>query len=215
VIRLTGARPARATRLMTLRAWAGVHPTRSALAVTATAAAMSVLYAQATVSGFGGFRLAVPVPALLLVAVLAGNGAALACDNTARLPLPRPARAIASRGAWALGWTVLAAVAATAGRLVGSPADAGAVVRNVAVYSALGLVMVGLGFASLAWLPAVLLTLAAMVFGSVDGIHFAWWAITMDATVTPRQAVAVAMLFVGSLATYLIFPGRPRWRYRG
>ena len=156
----------------------------------------SVLFAQTTVQDFGLFRLFAPISVLMLLPAIAGVAAALACDNTARLPLPDPARAAVARVAWALTWTALAVVAVNLGQLAYTAASPSALTRNVLVYTAIGILVVRIGYPHLVSLPPLGYLLACITFGfPTDQPRYYWWAAPMDDRVTTGQAVGVGILF--------------------
>lgn len=173
-------------------------------------AAASVLGAESVLDTFGFIRLANPIPVLLLLPTVAGLGAAIACENTIRLPLPRPARALAWRAAWAGGWCLLAVMAANAGQLDSGGSDWPAVTRNVVLHGGLGLLAVQVGYPHLAWLPTLGYTAACMLFGGARGGHYSWWAVLLREDVTRAQIASVGALFIAVLLAYVFLPTRGR-----
>lgn len=193
----------------TARSWASVHATRPALWVLASVAVVSLVFADVQAQNFGLVRLLTPVSVLLLLPTIAGVGAAIAGDNTARLPLPDPPRAVIARAGWVLSWVVLAIAAVNVGQSVGAGVDWLAVARNVTMATALGLFVVRLGFASLAWLPPLAYTIVCMMFGFPRGRpDYYWWAVIMERDVTTAQLYGVGLVFLAVLAFY-VWPRRP------
>ncbi|GAB1640186.1 hypothetical protein [Krasilnikovia sp. MM14-A1259] len=189
---------------MLVRAWAGVHSTNAAGGTLVVVAVGSVLLSQVSFSDFGMVRLISPVSALLFLPVIAGTAAAIACDNTARLPLPDPPRAAAARGAWAAVWTLAAALATSSGILTGSTIGWAAVVRNVLLYNALGLIVARLGYPHLTWLPSLTYTMACILFGYPNhGIGYYWWAVVMADQVTAASVTGIGLLYAAAFLAYV------------
>ncbi|NJC82890.1 hypothetical protein [Planosporangium mesophilum] len=187
-----------------LRAWAGVHSTATAGRTLAVIAVGSLVLSQVSFSDFGMVRLISPMSALLLLPVIAGAAAAIACDNTARLPLPDPPGAKLARAVWAAAWTTAAGLATTAGILVGSPAGWGAIVRNLLIYNGLGLIVLALGYPHLTWLPALTYTMACMLFGYPNnGLGYYWWATVMTDQATTADVVCAGGIYLAAFASYV------------
>lgn len=192
----------------TARAWAAVHATRPALSVMAIVAPASLFFAQSEVEDFGLVRLFTPVSILLLLPALAGVGAAMACENTGRLALPDPVRAIFARAAWAICWTFIAQVAVGVAVLVYPETNWSAIARNVLLHVAIGLLVVRSGYPHLLWLPSLAYSITCIMFGYARAQHdYYWWAIVMKSSVTVSQMLAVCLLFTVSMLAYIL-----RWR---
>ncbi|MFY1674307.1 hypothetical protein ACN27G_30890 [Plantactinospora sp. WMMB334] len=190
---------------LTVRGWAAVHRTRPASGVMILVASASTVLARTRIEDFGLIRLLTPVSVMLLLPAIAAVGAAVACVNGARLPLPDPPRAVAARLAWAVGWAGIATLAANLGQLAGTDVRWPAVTRNVLLYLAVGLAMTRFGRAHLIWLPVVAYTVVCMVFGYPSGeLRYYWWAVVMREHATAGEVVAVGCLFAVGLLTYLL-----------
>lgn len=197
--------------LRLVRSWLSVHQVGPALFLLALVGAGSLLLATSTVEDFGVVRLAVPVSALLLLPALAGVAAAMGTVRQASLPLPDPARAIAARLVSALVLIGLAVLVSLAGLLVADDRTAGPVIRNVVLHAGLALVMARLD-TRLLWLPSLVLTLVAMMFGySESGGRIAKWAFVLDDSVSAWQVVVAAGMVVVGLVG-LLMPPRNRLR---
>lgn len=198
-----------------VRAWATVHALRPASAIVAVTAVASLVFARSQVQNFGVLRLLLPTSVLLLLPALAGVGAAVACANEARLPLPDPPRAILARGVWVVTWTVAATLAANAATLSYPDAEWKSITRNTLLYTAIGLLMVRAGYPLLVWLPVLGYTIACMMFGyPATGPGYYWWAVVMKAGVTTRQALVVGAVFLACALGYVL-PSATRRSGRG
>ncbi|MEU2119473.1 hypothetical protein ABZ567_28370 [Streptomyces sp. NPDC016459] len=188
-------------RLTLVRAWAGVHPTRSALILLAVATLLSLTGARAAIDNLGFLLFDTPVPLLLLVPVLAAVAVAMGSDNTARLPLPQPPRLACARLLWLLTLTALAACASNLGQLADPVVDWQPTTRNLLLYTSLTITTATLASPALAWLPPVTLTVVAMFFGyrtTQPGYH--WWATIMEQATSPAQwSCATASFLVAAL----------------
>lgn len=192
-----------------MRSWAAVHATVPALSILGLVAPASVVFSQVWVSDVGVARLAVPVSLLMLLPTAAGVAVAVAAHNTARLPLPDPPRAAASRAAWALTWTAAAVLTVNLGQLAGAQVGWEPVARNVLLHAALGLLTVRLGYPHLAWLPSLLYSLACMVFGHPQhGARYYWWAVVMETGTTSGQLITVGALFAVVLSSNVVHAPR-------
>jgi hypothetical protein len=194
-----------------VRSWLSVHQIGPALFLLAVAGAGSLLLATSTVEDVGVVRLAVPVSALLLLPALAGVAAAIGTVRQASLPLPDPPRAIAARLISALVLITVAVLVSLSGLLVADDRTAGPIIRNVLLHAGLALVMARID-TRLQWLPSLVLTLMAMMFGySEPGGRIARWAFVLDGTLSTWQvAVAVALVVIGVVA--VLIPPRNRLR---
>ena len=191
----------------TARAWAAVHATRPALTVMVTVALASLIFGRSVVENLGFIRLLAPVSVLLLLPAVAGVGAAIACDNTARLPLPDPVRARVCRAAWVLGWTLLAVLVVNIGGFDAEVASIAASSRNVLLYTGIGLFVVWLGYPGIAWLPPLGYTIACMLFGSsLRKIDYYWWAAVLKEQVTIAQAVTVGVIYAAAVLAFVLVP---------
>ncbi len=194
-----------------LRSWAAVHATGTARWLLLVVAAGSLVLAQVSVENLGLVRLISPLSALLLLPVVAGSAAAIGCHNTAQVPLPDPPRAKLLRAVWAGIWTVAAGLAALTGTLAGSPQEWPAIVRNLLLYNALGLVVLRLGYPQLTWLPALVYTMAAMLFGYPShGPDYYWWATVMTKQATAADVLCVGGIYLAAFAWYVASVGRGR-----
>lgn len=187
--------------LRALRAWASVRQTWAGLILLAISVVVGTVFSSSVITEFGLIVLAIPVPLLLLVPVIAGIGAAMANVEDVRMPLPDPARAVLARVGWALLCTLVALAAALAGTALSDVATPGAVIRNVVFHTGLALLLAR-SDGRLIWVPGVLLTLAAMLFGQGStGFEVAGWAFTLDPQVRPGSVVATVVVFLAGLAT--------------
>ncbi|MBB1261080.1 hypothetical protein [Streptomyces alkaliterrae] len=170
-------------------------------------ALLSLLGAQLSVAGVANFLFESPVSLMLLLPALAGTAAATASDNTARLPLPDPARARGARACWVLAWTSLAVIAVNLGQATGAAVSWEAVARNVVIHTALGVLMVRFGHPHFVWAPPMGLTLICMLFGyppSEPGYY--WWAVIMREQVTAAHWSTATALFGFALLAYVLAP---------
>ncbi|MFF0598877.1 hypothetical protein [Streptomyces antibioticus] len=191
----------------TLRAWAGVHATRPALTLLAVTAALSPLCARAMIDSVGFLLFETPVSLLLLLPVLAGIAAGIGSHNTARVPLPEPARLTPARIAWLLTLTGLACVSVSVGQMTGPDLPWQPAVRNVLLHTALAVAAAGLLGPTLAWLPPVSLTLICMLFGyppSEPGYY--GWAMIMKEAVTTSQWAVTATTFLAACVFHTAAP---------
>ncbi|WP_433531084.1 hypothetical protein ACQPYA_02890 [Micromonospora sp. CA-263727] len=148
-------------------------------------------------------RLISPLSALLLLPVIAGTAAAIACDNTAKLPLPDPPRVKLLRVLWAFGWTAVACLSSTAGVLAGSSTGYVPIVRNLLIFNGLGLIVLWLGFPHLTWLPSLTYTMACILFGYPNhGIDYYWWAVVMTDHATVGAVLSAGGIYLVALACY-------------
>ncbi|MBI1757917.1 MAG: hypothetical protein HYR62_01590 [Actinobacteria bacterium] len=184
-----------------------VHPTRTASIAIVLISLSSVLLAQVQVHELGVVRLLTPVPALLLLPAVAGTVVAIACENTAKLPLPDPPRAAFARAAWITSWTVLACVAVDAGRLAGAEVEWQASSRNVALHASLAIALLRLGLAHLAWVPTLGYMLVSMVFGFPNARPgYYWWALIMERHATLGHLIAAGLAWTLSAVAYVAGP---------
>ncbi|MFI8087096.1 hypothetical protein ACIF9R_02120 [Streptomyces sp. NPDC086080] len=201
-------------KMPVVQAWSAVHAVRPARVLLAMVALVSLCGSQVTVSGVGLFLFDSPVSLLLLLPALAGMGAAIATDNTARLPLPDPPRSVLARAGWVTAWTCLAVLAANVAQVTGPEVTWQPTARNVLLHTALSLVTLHYVHAHAVWLPSLALTLCSMLFGYRVGEpgHY-WWAVIMDLEVTPTQWVVTGVLFTAAALAYVVFPAvrRPSW----
>lgn len=188
-------------RARAVRSWAAVHATGPGLALLALTAVGSVLLASTHLTSLGPLRFVSPLSALLILPGLAGTAVGLACTNQVGLPLPDPLRAKAARVAWLPVWVLAAGGAANLGQLVGATADGAAVSRNVAVHCSLAVLAVLVGRPALAWLPSMLLTLVAILFGG-DGDGPYRWAILLHTESSTAELGLVGMVSCGVVAAY-------------
>lgn len=202
------------TRFPTLVAWARIHATSPALAVMTVVTVVTMLFPDARVPGVGFIQFSTPISIQLLLPAFAGLAAAIACDNTARLPLPDPIRAIASRAAWALGWTTLAVAAANIGQLFGTATDWRPVTRNVLIEAALALACVSLRYPTVAWLPVLVFTTGSMVFGEKSQGGYYWWAVILEDEYTATQEILVGSMFGLAMLLYVLIPTIGRREFR-
>ncbi len=191
-----------------LRTWLRIHRTRLAAAELAVASLLSAAVANVGIEQVGPLVFPVPLLGILVVPVLSGVGAATASVEDFRFPLPyRPALSVL-RLVWCLGWVAAAAGSSVAGMLVApnsAASQAGvelAVVRNVLVFSGLSLLLVRRWEGQFIWVPAVVLTLSASMFGFSEARYeWYWWATVFSEDATGFQltvgigmAVAAAAL---------------------
>jgi hypothetical protein len=178
-------------------------------------AVTSLLFGPVMVRDLGMLALATPVPLLLLLPGAAGVSIAVAAVNSAgALFLPDPARALVSRVLWVVLWSLLAIAGVNASYAVGNGVGWQPAVRNVLLYAALGLFVVCLGHADLAWLPILVYTLASMIFGSAaaGARSYSWWAVVLARDVSGWQAVTVGATFAAAVACYARWGSKPRRR---
>lgn len=197
--------------LRTAQAWARVHPLRPALLLLAASGALSLFGAQAMIDSLGFMLFETPVSLLLLVPTIAGIAVAVGSDTAARLPLPTPKRLLGARLAWVAGLTATAAAVASLGQLIGPAVPWQAGIRNTLLHASLAVLTVTLGYASLAWLPPVGMTLLCMLFGyppSEPGYY--WWAAIMEEQVTITQWTAVCAIFIAVSVSYAAAPALGR-----
>jgi hypothetical protein len=195
------------------RAWAAVHATRPALNVVAVTAVASWVLAQTYVQNLGVIQLFAAISVMLLLPAVAGVAAATACYNEAGVPLPDPTRAAVARGLWALAWTALATAAALVGQLAGAEVTPAATVRNMLIYTGIGLIAVRAGFPQLVWLPVLTYTVACMMFGYPSGEpRYYWWAVVMEEAVSSSQLVWAAAWYAVALVGYVVRFGGYRMR---
>lgn len=195
--------------LRTLRSWAAVHQTWAGALLLVIALVLGTVFSSAVVTDMGLILLAIPVPLLLLVPVLAGIGVAMASVEDGRIPLPDPPRAVLARVGWALLATLVAVLSAVAGTVLSDVASPGAVVRNVVLHAGVGLLLARTD-GRLIWVPGVLLTLLAMLFGQGSrGMEVAAWAFMLDPVVRPSGVVVAALVFLAGLAVVAL-PRRDR-----
>jgi|GEM_PF-1290681 len=188
-----------------LRAWLGVHRTRTAGLVLAASLLMSLLVRASVVDRIGGQQLVNPVALALLIPTVAATGVAIGCVGPA-LPLPNPVRARVARAAWSATLTATAFVVCTAGPATvgGSQVPTAAVARNVALATAMALVAVLLGRAMFAWLPSTVYSLVAMQFGLRTDGSVAAWAAVVDVRVTGTQVTVALLALVLTLLGYSV-----------
>lgn len=198
--------------LRTGAAWIAIHNSRSAFVEMALTGIASVLASGLTIDRFGPFLFPSPLVGLLIVPVVAGTAVGTAAYAEVDVRLPDPLRARFARLLWVLVWMILVAAAATPGLLV---SDANTqlgfpVIRNVLLFVSLTLPLVTEGWPHLLWIPSVLLTLSAAVFGrsEVDD-SWLWWAFMFDPKTSGTEVAAVAVLALLALAHYGF---RPRGR---
>lgn len=167
---------------------------------TASLAAMALTFAA----------YAVPGPWQKPVAVAAV--VALAAVNYRGVTLPDPP--LLARAGWALAFTAVAAAIALAGLALSDAATPAAVVRNVVFHAGLALLLARTDGRVL-WLPGVLLTLMAMLFGQGSaGREVATWAFALDPTVEPSHLGITGVVYLLGLAAVTWprrdrLPGRP------
>lgn len=196
-------------RLSVVRAWAAVRQTWAGLVLIVVSVVVGTLFSSTVVTDVGLIVLAIPVPLLLLVPVVAGVGAAMANVEDLRMPLPDPARAVLGRVGWALLCTLVALLAALAGTALSEVAAPAAVVRNVIFHTGLALLLARTD-GRLIWVPGTLLTLAAMLFGQGStGTEVAGWAFTLDPMVRPAGVVVSALVLLAGLIV-VAWPRRDR-----
>lgn len=172
------------------------------LAIVAVA---SIVFAQFEIEDFGLIRLITPMALPLLLPALAGVGAVTACENTARLALPDPARAAVARFIWAVSWTLLAFAAAGAAGLVNPETNLMAIARNLLVYVAIGLLTLRSGFPHLVWLPVLAYTITCMMFGYDRAQHDYYpWAVIMKNDVSSGQLLAILPMAAAALLVYAL-----------
>lgn len=186
--------------LRTATGWLAVHDVRRAVVLYGLACAGAALFGAAEIADFGPVRFEVPLPAGLLVPVLAALAAAVALCHEAREVM-----ALAARRLWParLVWLLVA----TGGGLlplVGCGGDPLAVVRNYLLFfaiSVLGAVSAGsIG----AVLPPVAYLLPCLLFGqrAGDDPGLRWWAAVLD-PVGGSGLPAALVLAAGAGVAYL------------
>jgi hypothetical protein len=194
-------------RWQTVRAWASVHATGPALGVFAAVASASLLLAQLEIEDFGLVRLVSPVAIPLLLPAIAGVGTAIACENTARLGLPDPVRAVIARAAWAMCWVGLSFAAAGAALIVNPEISLMAIARNLMIFVTMGLLMLSLGLPHLLWLPVLGYVIGCIMFGYDRAAHeYRWWAVVMEEPATAGQLLLAAVLATVSISVYAVSP---------
>ncbi|MFF9150419.1 hypothetical protein ACF1BN_36810 [Streptomyces sp. NPDC014861] len=148
-----------------------------------------------------------PVSLLLLLPVLAGIAAGIGSYNTARVPLPEPARLTPARIAWLLMLTCLACLSVGAAQVASPELSWEPAVRNTVLHTALAITAARLLGPTLAWLPPVSLTLICMLFGyppSEPGYYS--WAVIMEEAVTASQCAVTATAFLAACILYAAAP---------
>lgn len=199
------------------RAWAAVHHSRLGAVVVVLTGLASLLTANLWIRQMGTALLASPVPVLLVLPVVAGVGAAIACANPTVASLPDPPRAVLARAGWAVGWTAAAAGAACVGLIAGPQIGWEPIGRNVLFNMALAIIIVLVGQIHLIWLPPLLLALSSMMFGIPDDPDRTdpyWWAFSISDEVTGVQWTVVVSAYVAAVAAYALIPHQ-RARRRG
>ncbi len=190
-----------------LRTWLRIHRTRIAAAELAVASLLSAAVSNVGIEQVGPLVFPVPLLGILVVPVLSGIGAATASVEDFRFPLPhRPALSVL-RLVWCLGWVAAAVGISVAGMLVApnsAASQAGAelaVVRNVLVFSGLSLLLVRRWEGQFIWVPAVVLTLAASMFGFSEARYeWYWWATVFSEEATGLQLMVGIGMVVAAAA---------------
>lgn len=188
-----------------LRAWIRIHSTGLATSELVLVACLSVFVFGHGFSRLGPVSLPSVVLSSLVLPLMTGVAVATAAVNAVHLDLPDPWRVRRARLGWCAMWLGMAAASAGSGLLVRAPSSELLLptIRNVLVYSAISLPLATERKGSLIWLPAVLLTLAAAVFGFADNRdQWYWWAVVLDAQVTGHQLVAASFLMLLAAAHY-------------
>lgn len=195
----------------TIRNFAVVRETWAGLLMLGISLAVGLAFSSHVLTEFGPIALAVPLPVLLVVPAIAGIGAGMASVEDLRMPLPDPP--LLARAGWALAFTAVAAAIALAGLALSDAATPAAVVRNVVLHAGLALLLARTDGRVL-WLPGVLLTLMAMLFGQGSaGREVATWAFALDPTVEPSHLGITGVVYLLGLAA-VTWPRRDRLRGR-
>ena len=106
-------------------------------------------------------------------------------------------------------WTLGAVLAANVSVVFSLATASWAVImRNVVVFTAIGLIALRLLSAETLWLPGLTYTISCIMFGYPQGRRgYYWWAVIMTDTATVSQFIVIGTLFLAAVAFYALSPG--------
>lgn len=198
-------------RTSPLALWTAVHQVPAALMLLALGCGVTLAFGGVRVHEIGPVVLPASLPMVLMMAIIPGHAAAVATvrqtDGLGELRSGRARDVARLRAGWIL---VCLAVACVIGSLSGVAVGAFSpgLVTNIVLFGALGCLAALVGWAEIAWLPATLVLLGAILFGSSsDQAANPWGALVLSETVGPaRLGCAVAVVACAVVVAATISP---------